>query len=74
MHGNEFDLKILNAYGKPDQNQGVRKIVPFGLEVRSSIHLSYRRLTIKYTIPNPFRQGHFSSQFFRFGQSGHTLQ
>jgi hypothetical protein len=30
-----------------------------GLEVRSSIHLSYRRLTIKYTTPLPFRQGHF---------------
>ena len=28
----------------------------YGLEVRSSIHLSYRRLTVKYTTSFSFRQ------------------
>jgi hypothetical protein len=31
----------------------------YGLEVRSSIHLSYRRLISKYTTPLAFRQGQF---------------
>jgi hypothetical protein len=35
--------------GKPDQNQRVVKYARFALEVRSSIHLSYRRLIAKYT-------------------------
>ncbi len=30
-----------------------------GLEVRSSIHLSYRRLIANYTTPLNFRQGQF---------------
>ena len=29
----------------------------YGLEVRSSIHLSYRRLAVKYTTSFSFRQG-----------------
>jgi hypothetical protein len=35
----------------------------YGLEVRSSIHLSYRRLIAKYTTPLAFRQGQFSWGF-----------
>jgi hypothetical protein len=32
----------------------------YGLEVRSSIHLSYRRLAVKYTTSFSFRQGEIS--------------
>ena len=32
------------GYGKPDKNQRVIKKPFFALEVRSSIHLSYRRI------------------------------
>ena len=35
-----------------------------GLEVRSSIHLSYRRLIAKYTTSLSFRQGEFSTKIF----------
>jgi hypothetical protein len=34
-----------------------------GLEVRSSIHLSYRRLISKYTTSLPFGQGDFCGIF-----------
>ena len=37
-----------------------------GLEVRSSIHLSYRRLILKYTTPRTFRQGQFSRNFTKY--------
>ena len=35
----------------------------YGLEVRSSIHLSYRRLIAKYTTSLSFGQGRFAQPF-----------
>jgi hypothetical protein len=43
--------------GKPDQNQRVVKYARFALEVRSSIHLSYRRSIAKNTTSLSFGQG-----------------
>jgi hypothetical protein len=38
-----------NITGNQVENQAVRKFALFGLEVRSSIQLSYRRLKTNYT-------------------------
>jgi len=49
--------------GNQVQIQAVIKIGSFGLEVRSSVHLSYRRLIANYTISFSFGRVQFNNWY-----------